>query len=167
LAQGIPATRRAAGGARREISSRVKLLGLDGVEFDGWALNISRGGIRVVIEERVELGQIFNVTDLDPDVTEGRFRARVVWVQDEPDGSVVGMEFVDEEGKRLSDRPLTGPPIAASAPPPPPPPEISLVESDQPFAAVSAAVAKPPASATEPSGAQQAQPPAKPQEPER
>jgi hypothetical protein len=65
-------------------------------EHDGWALNISRGGIRIVIEGRVHLGQVFAIEGYDPDNPEAPpRRARVVWSQDEPDGSVVGMEFID------------------------------------------------------------------------
>lgn len=111
--QGVPATRRGGGGARREISSRITLVGTDGKEYEGWALNISRGGIRVVIEDRVELGQELEIRELDPDIAEGGpFKGRVVWVQDEPDGSVVGMEFVGPEFPKLGERnpPSTGAP---------------------------------------------------------
>lgn len=94
---GVLAQRRAAGGARREISARVTLLS-QGRDYDGWALNLSRGGIRVVIEERAELGQEFVVSGWDPDDADAPpRRARVVWAQEEPDGSVLGMEFLDAE----------------------------------------------------------------------
>ncbi len=95
--KGILAQRRGSGGARREISSRLSLRSGE-AEYDGWALNISRGGIRVVIEGRVHLGQVFAVEGYDPDNLDAPpRRARVVWSQDEPDGSVVGMEFLDTE----------------------------------------------------------------------
>jgi hypothetical protein len=114
-AQGVPSTRRGSGGARREVSSRVTLSS-GSLEFCGWALNISRGGIRVVIEERVELGQEYEVKDLDPAVLDGPPRmARVVWVQDEPDGSVVGLEFLD--GAPHSDVPGPSVPPTPSTPP--------------------------------------------------
>lgn len=68
-------------------------------EYDGWALNISRGGIRVVIEGRVELGQVLIVEGYDADNPDAApRRVRVVWSQEEPDGSVVGMEFLDVTG---------------------------------------------------------------------
>lgn len=119
--------RRGGGGARREISSRITLVA-GGAEHDGWALNISRGGIRVVIEGRVELGQEYEVRDLDPDIAEGGpFMARVVWVQDEPDGAIVGLEFVGPEIPKLVERPASvhppaSPSVQPPAPPPPPPP---------------------------------------------
>jgi hypothetical protein len=95
--QGILAQRRGAGGARREISARLTLRS-GTTEYDGWALNISRGGIRVVIEGRVHLGQVIAVEGYDPDNMDAPARrARVVWSQDEPDGSVVGMEFLDAD----------------------------------------------------------------------
>ena len=110
-AQGLPATRRGGGGARREISSRITLV--DGSnEYIGWALNISRGGIRVVIEERVELGQEFELRELDPDIAEGGpFRGRVVWIQEEPDGSVVGLEFVGTAVPKINDKPASVAPV--------------------------------------------------------
>jgi hypothetical protein len=95
--QGILAQRRGAGGARREISARLTLRS-GTTEYDGWALNISRGGIRVVIEGRVHLGQVLAVEGYDADNMDAPARrARVVWSQDEPDGSVVGMEFLDAD----------------------------------------------------------------------
>jgi hypothetical protein len=93
-APGVHATRRAYGGARRELTNRVLLKAGDN-EMVGWALNISRGGIRVILEDSVELGQEFDVTVSDhgaePPPTR---RGRVVWVQEERDGMVVGVKFV-------------------------------------------------------------------------
>ncbi len=106
------------------------------MEHDGWALNISRGGIRVVIEGRVELGQEYEVRDLDPDIAEGGpFMARVVWVQDEPDGAIVGLEFVGPELPKLIERtPSVQPPSPMQAPPPPPPAEPVVAGPSQPAA---------------------------------
>lgn len=92
---GILAQRRGSGGARREISARLTLRS-GTQEYEGWALNISRGGVRVVIEGRIQLGQVLVVEGYDPDDMDAPpRRARVVWCQDEPDGSVVGLEFID------------------------------------------------------------------------
>ena len=107
---GILAQRRGSGGARREISSHLTIRsGTE--EYDGWALNISRGGIRVVIEGRIHLGQVLVVEGWDPnDMDAPPRRARVVWSQDEPDGSVVGMEFID------ADESVPPPSVPASEP---------------------------------------------------
>lgn len=95
--RGILAQRRATGGARREISAHI-VLRSGSEEYDGWALNISRGGIRVVLEGRVDPGQVLVVEGYDVDNPDAPpRRARVVWSQDEPDGSVVGMEFIDSD----------------------------------------------------------------------
>lgn len=95
--QGIIAQRRGFGGARREISAHI-LLRSGTEEYDGWALNISRGGIRVVIEGRIHLGQVLVIEGYDPDDPDAPpRRGRVVWSQEEPDGSVVGMEFIDSD----------------------------------------------------------------------
>ena len=99
----VHATRR--GGARHEISARVSLRGM-GVAanaggpvvapFEGWALNVSRGGLRVILEQSVELGAEFEVTmtgsALGDDDGVPRV-GRIVWVQEEPDGVVAGIEF--------------------------------------------------------------------------
>jgi hypothetical protein len=65
--------------------------------LQGWALNVSRGGVRVILEEKVELGSEFEVT-LEPGLEPHALRSlgrlgRVVWVQEEPDGVVAGIAF--------------------------------------------------------------------------
>jgi hypothetical protein len=56
----------------------------------GWALNLSRGGVRAVIDERVELGEVLDVQIEEIEIVR---RGKVVWVQDEPDGAIVGIQF--------------------------------------------------------------------------
>jgi hypothetical protein len=97
----VHATRRC--GARLDLSARVALQSASGKVFDGWALNVSRGGVRVILEEKVEPGTEFVVTVsagidlLRPSV---RQVGRVVWVQEEPDGVVAGIEFRTDAGDR-------------------------------------------------------------------
>jgi hypothetical protein len=114
-AAGVHATRR--GGARKELSSRVTLKGKSdkvlGQVLEGWALNVSRGGVRVILEEKVELGAEYEVILTSSDGSgkaadassswpsqDGQRPAvdvpstgRIVWVQEEPDGVVAGIEF--------------------------------------------------------------------------
>ena len=100
---GVHAMRRE--GARREVSERV-LLRKGGAVVEGWALNVSRGGVRLITEDPVALGDVYDVTLGD----EPRERsARVVWIQEEPDGMVCGLAYVPaaDEG-------------AKTVPPPPP-----------------------------------------------
>jgi len=59
---------------------------------DGWSLNISAGGLRAILEEQVELGQTF---DISVGEAEERRPGQVVWIQDEPDGAIVGIQFLD------------------------------------------------------------------------
>ena len=105
------------GGARREVSDRVALHSVAGPgapgeprepTLEGWALNVSRGGVRVILEEKVELGKEFDVTVGDPDNGGTAARGRIVWVQEEPDGVIAGVEFVGVSG------------TVKSSPPPPP-----------------------------------------------
>ena len=101
---GVHAMRR--GGARREVTERVSLKSKDGETLDGWALNVSRGGLRAILEEKVVLGQTFDVAIGTDDLL--LRPSRVVWVQEEPDGVIVGLEFTSLSGTHKS------------APPPPP-----------------------------------------------
>ena len=87
------------GDPRREVASRVTLTSPAGA-LEGWALNVSRGGVRVILEHRVELGAEYQVA-LAEDGADSRAGppaprpGRVVWVQEEPDGVVAGIEFRD------------------------------------------------------------------------
>lgn len=94
-------------GTRREVTERVTLRGADGEAHEGWALNISRGGVRVILEAKVELGAEFDVTvgEEEPQLAQ---RGRIVWLQEELDGVVAGVEFVGGSG------------LHRSAPPPAP-----------------------------------------------
>jgi hypothetical protein len=82
---------------RREVSERVAFKSGEGpsaLAFDGWTLNVSRGGVRAIIERPVALGDVFDVTvglaDASPLVRQGR----VVWFQEEADGFIVGVAFL-------------------------------------------------------------------------
>ncbi len=86
--------RRILGGARREASERVVLRDEDlGIDLEGWTLNVSHGGLRIVVEEVVGVAQTYDVSIGD---TAAR-PARVVWVREEADGRIVGLEFLDVE----------------------------------------------------------------------
>jgi hypothetical protein len=105
LAKGAHAMRR--GGARREVTERVILKGVEH-NYEGWALNVSRGGVRAILEEQLQLGEEYEVTigDSAPLVR----RARVVWLQEEKDGVVVGLEFIGISGAERSVPPTVPPP---------------------------------------------------------
>jgi hypothetical protein len=72
-----------------------------GALLEGWALNVSKGGIRVILEEKVEPGEEFEVELLDPNAAaggegpaiEGAQAGCIVWVQEESDGVVAGIAF--------------------------------------------------------------------------
>ncbi len=101
MPSGIHAMRR--GGARREVTERVTLKSAEGATLEGWALNVSRGGLRAILEEKVALGQKFDVAIGDDD--EAPRSSRVVWVQEEPDGVIVGLEFTGLSGMHKSSPP--------------------------------------------------------------
>jgi len=70
--------------------------------LEGWALNVSRGGVRVILEEKIEPGTHFEVTLIGgsggPEPQPPQV-GRVVWIQEEPDGVVAGIEFRSEGDK--------------------------------------------------------------------
>ncbi len=88
------------------MTERVSLKSEAGAILDGWALNVSRGGLRAILEEKVVLGQKFDVAIGTDEVT--LRPSRVVWVQEEPDGVIVGLEFTT----------LSGPQKTSPQPPP-------------------------------------------------
>ncbi len=96
----VHATRRA--GARLEVSARVSLRSPGGKVLEGWALNVSRGGVRVILEEKIDVGGVYEVTlagGVDPQPDTPPRSGRIVWVQEEPDGVVAGIEFRAEPAK--------------------------------------------------------------------
>lgn len=78
------------GESRTEASERIVVRRGDAL-LDAWTLNVSAGGLRLVIEEKVALGDILEIRQ-DTDVWRA---AQIVWIQEEPDGSVVGVEYTD------------------------------------------------------------------------
>lgn len=60
----------------------------------GWALNMSRSGVRAILEERILAGVEYEVTIGEVGTSQLTRKARVVWVQEEHDGVVVGLEFM-------------------------------------------------------------------------
>jgi hypothetical protein len=89
----VHATRRS--DARREVSARVILKRKEGLPLDGWALNVSKGGVRVILEEKVALGEQFQIVLTASPASASPHHGRVVWVQEEPDGVVAGIEFCE------------------------------------------------------------------------
>ncbi len=78
--------------ARREASDCVTLRG-PGYEALAWTLNVSEGGMRLIVEEVVEVGAEL---DVEPHSAPTR-RVRVVWTQDETDGQIIGVQFIDPD----------------------------------------------------------------------
>ncbi len=55
---------------------------------------MSRGGVRLVVEDPVSTGSDYELVMSDDSVRTGR----VVWVRNEADGQIVGLQFLDIEG---------------------------------------------------------------------
>jgi hypothetical protein len=79
-----------------------------GRELDGWTLNVSRGGVRLILEETVQVGDEFEV--LVGGAEQGTRPGRVVWIKEMSDGQIVGMQFLDssEPPPARSDPPADG-----------------------------------------------------------
>jgi len=95
----LRAPRRHAGGARHEASERV-LVPSAAFETRGWTLNVSRGGVRAVVEEPLLQGAEYEVIVGDEASVAAR-RATVVWLQDESDGQIVGLKYADAEDSSM------------------------------------------------------------------
>jgi hypothetical protein len=97
--------RRSVGGARKEATERVSLKA-PGFETTGWTLNVSRGGLRAILEERLKRGVEYEITLGDAPAPR---RAVLVWSQEQADGQIVGLKYTDVDA--------TPPPGDTSAPP--------------------------------------------------
>ncbi len=89
----VHGTRRLSG-VRRESSERATVRG-PGFRTTGWTLNISRGGARLVLEDPVVLGATYHV---EIGAGGGAREVKIVWLQDEPDGQIAGVQFMDDDG---------------------------------------------------------------------
>jgi|SRR5688572_6317411 hypothetical protein len=78
-------------GARVEATERITIRG-PGFEAHGWTLNVGRGGVRVVLEERVADSQEYEL--FFGDDTTGR-RVQVAWSNDQADGQIAGLRYLD------------------------------------------------------------------------
>lgn len=88
-----PSQRRQTGGARHEASERV-VIKANALETSGWTLNVSRGGIRAVVEDPLDPDKEYEVSV----GSAGARRARIAWSRQEADGQIVGLRFLDVEG---------------------------------------------------------------------
>jgi hypothetical protein len=82
--------RRSAGGARVALTERVTIRAPD-FEATGWTLNVSRGGLRAVVGQRLQPNVVYEIAVGDQRA--GR-RVRLVWSRDEQDGQIVGLEYL-------------------------------------------------------------------------
>ena len=74
-----------------------------GADIFAWTLNVSRGGLRLIVEDAVAVGAAYLVSIGD----EPARPATVVWTREEADGQIAGMKFDDLEG---GDVPSSNPP---------------------------------------------------------
>lgn len=91
----VRAPRRHGGGARREASERV-LVRAGAFETHGWTLNVSRGGVRAIVEDPLSQGVEYQLIVGDEESAVAR-RTTVAWLQDEADGQIVGLKYLDVE----------------------------------------------------------------------
>jgi len=63
-------------------------------ETTGWTLNVSRGGLRAVVEQPLDPSVEYEVVVGEAPAR----RASVAWTKAEADGQIVGLRFLDVEG---------------------------------------------------------------------
>jgi hypothetical protein len=73
-------------------------------ETSGWTLNVSRGGIRAVVEDPLNPETEYEVSVGD----ESTRRARIAWSRQEADGQIVGLRYLDGEGSVPPEEPQAG-----------------------------------------------------------
>ncbi|MBI2893978.1 MAG: PilZ domain-containing protein [Deltaproteobacteria bacterium] len=84
------------GSARRPVNVQVLFDGKTSGE--AWALNLSSGGMRLVCEEELAVGDALciRIEPGDDECSSGLIgHGRVVWVKGCPDGFVIGIEFIE------------------------------------------------------------------------
>jgi hypothetical protein len=64
------------------------------LETKGWTLNVSRGGIRAVVEDLLDPSIEYEVAVGDAPAR----KARIAWSRAEADGQIVGLRFLDVDG---------------------------------------------------------------------
>jgi hypothetical protein len=64
------------------------------LETSGWTLNVSRGGIRAVLEQPLDPALEYQVEVGDAPAR----RACIAWSKGEADGQIVGLRFLDVNG---------------------------------------------------------------------
>lgn len=69
-------------------------------ETHGWTLNVSRGGVRAIVEDPLLQGGEYQVIVGDEESVAAR-PATVVWLQDESDGQIVGLKYTDTEDSSI------------------------------------------------------------------
>jgi hypothetical protein len=130
----LPKMRRQEGGARVRVSKHV-VLNRGPEELEGWVLNVSRGGMRLITEENLDEQEVIIVHGFDYEGVEvPGGNARVVWVRREPDGMIAGLEFLDQRpsSARIKINPRQSQILGPLDPPrPPSEPMIPIIEDDE------------------------------------
>lgn len=63
--------------------------------FEGWALNVCKGGMRIITEQPLKEGDVIAVEVTSSGVPYSG-QARVCWVREQADGVIAGLRFDDE-----------------------------------------------------------------------
>ena len=78
---------------RRMLSARMSLR-TEAMAHYGWTLNVSDGGLRVLVEDSVIEHGSETTVEVREDACSWQRKARVVWVQREPGGCIAGLQFL-------------------------------------------------------------------------
>lgn len=91
----LPGVRELRREARREMSERVRLFGADGVR-KGWTLDVSRTGVRVILDSSVTLGESVEVTIGRRRYSRVVKQGLVVWFEEDRECVVAGIAFIHD-----------------------------------------------------------------------
>lgn len=98
LAQGRRRTLRFASHADIELRSRR-------TSGQGVVINASLGGLRVACTAGPPIDEVCVVQLRDPGSAERTSKARVVWRREQPDGFILGLQYVEDTPDRLRPKP--------------------------------------------------------------
>jgi len=72
----------------------LRVKGADDPATEGWTLNVSRGGLRAIVEHPLD-----PTLEYEVEVGDGLARrACIAWSKGEADGQIIGLRFLDVDG---------------------------------------------------------------------
>jgi hypothetical protein len=79
----------------KEVDGKITEVEVEAL-FEGWALNVCKGGMRIITEQPLKEGDVISVEVTSSGVPYAG-QARVCWVREQQDGVIAGLRFEARE----------------------------------------------------------------------